>query len=100
MGIIDTDRLRDLGAQYENDVASKLYAANQTLQNARSIEYSNFTTLHPPLAIVYVEAWNFENTDIEQKGQAAQDFHLNLRSSADAWDQAEDKNTLRPDGSN
>lgn len=98
MGIINTDELRQYGARYESEVAAKLYAANQTLAKASQIEYSNFTTLHPPLAITYVEAFNFQHTDLEQKGEAAQDIQVNIRASADAWDAAEDKNTMNPNG--
>lgn len=98
MGKIDTDAIRRLADQFQTDVGAKLYAAKNTLQKAKEIEYSNFTTLHVPLAITYVEAFNFQNTDVEQKAQAADDFRLNLRSSADAWDKAEHANTQHPDG--
>lgn len=98
MSIVDTDALRGFGDQFQTDVGAKLYAARATLQAAKEIEYSNFTNLHVPLAITYVEAFNLQNVDLEQKAQAADDFRRNLRASADAWDQAERASTVRPDG--
>lgn len=100
MGIIDRNALRGFANRFESEVGTKLYSASRTLQKARAVEYANFTTLHGPLAAVYVEAWNLQNIDLEQKAQAAQEIRTRLRASADAWDRAEHANTVPPDGAN
>ena len=53
--------------------------------------------VHIPLAVVYTEAWNFQNRDLETKNETATDFRTNLYNNAQAWDQAEEKSTLTID---
>jgi Excreted virulence factor EspC, type VII ESX diderm len=94
---VDIDALRRLADEYEDDVAAKLSAARAALQGARSIEYSNFTAVHIPLAVVYVEAWNFHNRDLESKIDSAGAVRVNLRQTADNWAAAERASTVRED---
>lgn len=98
MAHVDTDALRRLADDFENKVGTTLAAARTTLAAAQGIEYSNFTNVHLPLAAVYVEAFNFQNRDLETKRNTAAQFRTNLRATADAWDQAEQHNTIAPDG--
>jgi hypothetical protein len=98
MAQVDTDALRRLADDFETNVGTKLAAARTTLAAAQGIEYSNFTNVHLPLAAVYVEAFNFQNRDLETKRTTAAQFRTNLRATADAWDQAEQHNTMNPGG--
>jgi hypothetical protein len=98
MAHVDTDALRRLADDFENNVGVKLAAARTRLADAQGIEYSNFTNVHLPLALVYVEAFNFQNRDLETKRTTASQFRTNLRATADAWDLAEQHNTVTPGG--
>jgi hypothetical protein len=95
---VDTDALRRFAKQFETEVGTKLAAAGTALQGAQAIEYSNFTTVHIPLAAVYVEAWNFQNRDLETKHQTAGQFKAGLDATAEHWDEAEEASTIHPDG--
>jgi hypothetical protein len=95
---VDTDALRRYGSQFETEVRAKLEAAGTALQEAQAIQYTNFTTVHIPLAAVYVEAWNFHNRDLETKRQTATDFKDRLDTTAAQWEQAEEASTIRQEG--
>ena len=97
MNDIDTDAVRRYADDFENRVATMVATARTTLQQAQAISYSNFTAVHIPLAVVYTEAWNFQNRDLETKGQTATQFKQNLYSNAAAWDAAEHKSIVRVD---
>jgi hypothetical protein len=94
---VDTDALRRFANQFDTEVAAKLAASGTALRGAQAIEYSNFTTVHVPLAAVYVEAWNFHNRDLESKHQTAADFKAGLEATAEHWDEAERASTIRQD---
>ena len=94
MNQVDTEALRHQADRFEDDVAAKIAAALNDLQGAQAIAYSNFTTVHIPLALVYTEAWNFQNRDLQTKKETAGQFAKNLDSTADDWDAAEDKSTM------
>ena len=96
MATVDTDALRAVADHFETEVAGHLAKAKSALGQARSIEYSNFTNVHIPLAIVYVEAWNFENRDLDRKVANAGEFAGRLKKTAADWDAAEHKSTVRP----
>lgn len=98
MVYVHPDALRRFAAQLETDVAAKLAAATEALQPAHAIEYANFTNLHVPLAVVYVEAANFHHRDLETKQQTATDFRANLEATAAHWEQAEQASTVNQDG--
>jgi hypothetical protein len=97
MNHIDTDAVREHADALQDRVGAALQAARNLLQEAQAITYSNFTAVHIPLAVVYTEAWNFQNRDLETKNETAIDFRTNLRSNAQAWDDAEEKSTVRVD---
>ena len=97
MNQIDTDAVRGFADDFENRVGAALQLAKTVLQEAQAISYSNFTAVHIPLAVVYTEAWNFQNRDLETKNETAIDFRTNLYNNAQAWDEAEEKSTVRID---
>ncbi len=98
MAKVDTDALRQFAQQFDSQVGAKLADAGTALRDAQAIEYSNFTTVHIPLAVVYVEAWNFANRDLETKRQNAVDFRGKLEATAAHWDEAEHASTIHQDG--
>lgn len=98
MATVDTDALRAVAGRFETEVAANLAKAKSALGQARSIEYSNFTNVHIPLAVVYVEAWNFANRDLDRKVDNAGEFAGRLRKTAADWDEAEHKSTVQQDG--
>ena len=95
---VDTTALRKDAGDFESRVGSALDAARQKLGGAQAIEYSNFTNLHLPLSIVYVEAWNVQNRDLESKRAAATEFKNRLEATARMWDEAEQKSTPKTEG--
>lgn len=97
MNHIDTDAVRSHADDFEGRVGAALQSARTTLQAAQAISYSNFTAVHIPLAVVYTEAWNFQNRDLETKNETASDFRTNLYNNAQAWDDAEDHSTVQID---
>lgn len=97
MNHIDTDAVRRDADDFQDRVGAALQAAKTTLQAAQAITYSNFTAVHIPLAVVYTEAWNFQNRDLETKHATAIDFRTNLYNNAQAWDEAEQQSTVRVD---
>jgi hypothetical protein len=98
MGTIDTDAVRQHADQFEDSVGAALQRARTALQRAQAISYSNFTAVHLPLALVYTEAWNFHNRDLETKRETATDFRTNLYDNAALWDEAEAHSIVRTDG--
>ena len=96
MATVDTDALRAVAGRFETEVGAHLAKAKSALGQARSIEYSNFTNVHIPLAVVYVEAWNFENRDLDRKVDNAGEFAARLKKTAADWDAAEHKSTIKP----
>lgn len=98
MNQIDTDAVRRYADQLRDNVGSALQQARTVLHEAQAISYSNFTAVHLPLALVYTEAWNFQNRDLETKNETATDFRTNLYSNAQAWDDAEQKSIITTDG--
>lgn len=98
MPTVDTDALRAVAERFESEVGAQLDKAKQSLARAQGIEYSNFTNVHIPLAVVYVEAWNFENRDLETKRQNVTTFRDKLKKTADDWDSAEQASTIKPGG--
>jgi hypothetical protein len=94
---VDYAALRRLATRYGTDVATKLTEARTALQAAQGIAYTNFTAVHVPLAVVYTEAWNFHNRDLESKIGSAQAVEAGLRQTADNWERAEQASTVRED---
>jgi len=92
---VNIEALRRLAAEYDSEVAAKLTAARTALQGAQAIEYSNFTAVHIPLAVAYVEAWNFHNSDLESKIESAWAVKANLEQTADNWAEADRASTVR-----
>ena len=97
MNHIDTDAVRGYADDFQDRVGAALQSAKTTLQEAQAISYSNFTAVHIPLAVVYTEAWNFQNRDLETKNETATDFRTNLRANAQAWDDAEAHSIVQVD---
>lgn len=93
---VDPDALHRVAARYQSDVAPHLSAALAELGQANGIERGNFTAVCAPLAIVYVEAVNFETRELQAKQQNATTFQSSLNATADAWAKAERANTVTP----
>jgi hypothetical protein len=92
---VNTAAIRRLAGDFETEVGANLTAARTALQAAQGIEYSNFTAVHVPLAVAYVEAWNFHNRDLESKTDVARTVTANLEIDADNWDEADRASTVR-----
>jgi hypothetical protein len=97
MVLVDPEALRRAAGRFDSEVAAKLAEARQSLQQAQSLNYADFTTVQVALASVLVESWNFEYRDLESKIETSQDFRTGLRASAEHWEQAEEASTVRQD---
>jgi len=95
---VNPDELRRIAGRYQSDVAPHLASATTALGQTSSIEGSNFTAVCAPLAIVYVEAVNFETRELQTKQQQATTFQNSLDATADTWAKAEDASTIKPGG--
>lgn len=97
---VDTDGLRTAAARYTSEVAPRIAEALTAIAagtSAHDVQSSNFTNLHIPLALVYVEAYNFQKRNLESRSEDAATFDTNLRSSAKHWDDAEHLSTVKPE---
>lgn len=90
---IDTDKMRSLAPRFDSGVGQHLDTAMTKLKGVASLEYSNFTNVAIPLAIVYVEAQNFMTAELLNKRTEASDFTKQLYKTADDWDKAEQAST-------
>lgn len=90
---IDTDKMRALAPRFDRDVGQHLDNATNKLKGQQSLEYSNFTNVAIPLAVIYVEAQNFMTAELLNKRTTAQDFTTQLYKTADDWDKAEQAST-------
>ncbi|HEU5265505.1 MAG TPA: type VII secretion target [Jatrophihabitans sp.] len=98
MPTIDSDALRTLATRLDSEVGGAVADALTALGKAQSIEYANFTNVHPALAAAYVEAWNFENRDLQRKRNVATEFRDRMTKTADDWDAAEQHNIIKQGG--
>lgn len=89
MPYVDPPGLRTVAGRFDSEVSKHLDEAISALKGAEPILSDNFTNVHLPLAIVYVEAHNFENTDLERKKTNATEFKNRLTKTANDWDAAE-----------
>jgi hypothetical protein len=92
---VNTAAIRRLASDFDTEVAATLAAARTALEGAQGIEYSNFTAVHVPLAVAYVEAWNFHSRDLQSKAEFATTVAANLKVDADTWDEADRASTVR-----
>lgn len=95
---IDTDKMRALAPKFDGVVGQHIDNATTKLKGAEALEYSNFTSVAIPLALVYVEAFNFISAELLHKRETALNFTNQLNKTADDWDEAEEKSTVKGNG--
>jgi hypothetical protein len=96
MNRITPSDLRQEAKKFESAVGSALADAAALLESseAQSVEYANFTAVHPALASVYAEALHFFSRDIASKRETALEYRTRLETTADNWQEAEDSSNV------
>ncbi|MFJ8581696.1 hypothetical protein [Micromonospora sp. NPDC093277] len=91
---VDVGAIRALAKDIEQQTAPGLEAASERLNNTRAIEHSNFTTVVPALAVVYVAAVEFMEEELRTKRTHLIEIESRLNTNADNWEATEDASTI------
>jgi hypothetical protein len=90
----DPGAIRATGQILEHDTAPYLEQAQQKLQQTRAIEHSNFTSVTPLLATMYVAAVEFVEEELKSKLAHLSEIHRRMDKTAAQWEQADQKSTI------
>lgn len=92
---VDTVAISALGTSIEREVGPDLDRASGQLKETRAIEHSNFTTVVPSLAVVYVAAVEFVEEELKSKRSHLGEIKSRLEQTAKNWDAAEESSTIQ-----